>query len=171
MLYSIGSTRTLTKLLPCFLILGMCTFSGPILTAETQAPIRPSVELSEENPFAENYIILQVSDNDPVKFSTVLDIANNLIKHYKSPDMVDIEIISFAAGVPMTFNTKSNSNISRIKSLMANGVRFYVCLNTIDTIERKTKKRPDILDGVIGVQTGVAFMINEVKKGYLLVHP
>lgn len=163
MLYLVDKLRKLIKLFSFVLVLSGFLFSGSISAAETI--------LSEENPFAENHVILQVSDNDTKKFSTVLDIANNLIKHYQGPDMIDIEIISFAAGVPLVFDTKSNSNKSRINSLMANGVRFYVCLNTIDTIERKTSKRPKILDGVTGVQTGVAFMIDEVKKGYLLVHP
>ena len=54
---------------------------------------------------------------------------------------------------------------------MKNGVRFYVCLNTIDTIQRITGKRPVLLQGVEGVQTGVAFMLEEIDAGYTHIHP
>jgi intracellular sulfur oxidation DsrE/DsrF family protein len=64
-----------------------------------------------------------------------------------------------------------NANAQRISSLMANGVRFYVCMNTLDSIQRKTGSRPQVLDGVVGVQTGVAFMLEAVQAGYTHIHP
>lgn len=135
---------------------------------------------SEEKPFAEKHIILQLSDSDPNKYTAVLDIANNLIKHYEGPDFIDIEVIAFGQGVEVYFTDSSsaenpkglaNKNEQRVNSLLDNGVRFYVCLNTLDSIQRKTGKRPEILDGVIGVQTGVAFMLEEITNGYTLIHP
>ena len=127
-------------------------------------------ELNPAKPFAEKHVLLQVSDNDPDKFNAVLDIANNLVRHYGGTDAVDIQIVAFAAGVPMMF-ANDNPNEERIKSMMASDVRFVVCLNTIDTIERKTGKRPELLDGVIGVQTGVAYMIEQIAAGYTHIHP
>ena len=62
-------------------------------------------------------------------------------------------------------------NSIRIDSLIANGVGFYVCLNTLDSIQRKTGERPVILPGVIGVQTGVAFMLEEIQAGYVHIQP
>jgi intracellular sulfur oxidation DsrE/DsrF family protein len=126
--------------------------------------------LSEDKPFAEAHIIFQVSDAEPVHYQAVLDIANNLTKHYGGPDMVDIEVVAFGVGVPMLY-AQDNPNEERITSLMAHGVRFYVCGNTLDTIERKKGKRPVIIDGVEVVQTGVAFMIEEIERGYLPIHP
>lgn len=126
--------------------------------------------LSEEKPFAEAHIIMQVSDAEPVHYQAVLDIANNLSKHYGGQDMVDIEVIAFGAGVPMLF-AANNANAQRIASLVEHGVRFYVCGNTLDTIERQQKRRPQLLPGVHTVQTGVAFMIDEIKRGYLPIHP
>ena len=126
--------------------------------------------LSEHKPFADTHVILQVSNADPVRYRTVLDIANNLSKHYGGQDMVDIEIIAFSAGVPLVF-ANDNPNAARISSLQEHGVRFYVCGNTLDTIERKERQRPDVLPGVEVVQTGVAFMIEEIKRGYTPIHP
>ena len=126
--------------------------------------------LNDEKPFAEVHLIMQVSDADPVRYQAALDIANNLTKHYGGPDFIDIQIISFGAGVPMVF-AENNSNASRISSLIEHGVRFYVCGNTLDSIERKTGRLPLTLAGVTRVQTGVAFLIDEIKRGYLHLHP
>ncbi|MDP5059237.1 MAG: hypothetical protein NWQ11_07175, partial [Pseudomonadales bacterium] len=124
----------------------------------------------DAKPFAERHVILQVSDADPSKYTAVLDIANNLIKHYKGPDYIDIEVIAFGAGVHMLTGEVGENSI-RIDSLIANGVGFYVCLNTLDSIQRKTGERPVILPGVIGVQTGVAFMLEEIQAGYVHIQP
>jgi uncharacterized protein len=125
---------------------------------------------AEDKPFAEQHVILQISDADAAKYTAVLDISNNLIKHYQGPDFIDIEVIAFGRGVEMYF-AGGNTNRSRITSLVDNGVRFYVCLNTIDSIQRRTGKRPVLLEGVEGVQTGVAFMLEEIQAGYTHIHP
>ena len=125
---------------------------------------------TEDKPFAEQRLILQVSDADAAKYTATLDIANNLIKHYQGPDFVDIEVIAFGKGVRIYF-APENKNSARISSLRNNGVRFYVCLNTIDSIQRRTGKRPVLLDGIEGVQTGVAFLLEEIQAGYTHIHP
>lgn len=174
-------------------------------------PAQPAAsEEREDKPFAEQHIILQVSDADPTKYTAILDIANNLIKHYEGPDLIDIEVIAFGKGVEMYFASSTiltsndlpgsvltsndspdsvltsnvstsndspgnvstgNVNSTRIASLQKNGVRFYVCLNTIDSIQRRTGKRPVLLDGIKGVQTGVAFLLEEIQAGYIPIHP
>ncbi len=151
------------KIPPLLLLSGILLFSCAGIAVER-----------EEKPFAEQHVILQLSDPDPSKYTAVLDIANNLIKHYKGPDFVDIEVIAFAGGVQMYLvdeKAGGNPNSSRISSLQNNGVRFYVCLNTLDSMQRRTGKRAVILDGVEGVQTGVAFMLEEIEAGYTHIHP
>jgi intracellular sulfur oxidation DsrE/DsrF family protein len=124
---------------------------------------------SEDKPFAEAFIILQLSDGDPNKQSMVLDVANNLIKHYGSPDLVDIEIIAFGPGMALLF--AGNERAARISSLVENGVRFVGCMNTVDTIERTTGKRPELNEHTIPVQTGVAHIVERARQGYVLVRP
>ena len=99
-----------------------------------------------------------------------LDIANNLMKHYGGQDMADIEVIAFGAGVPMLYADNAET-ADRVSSLIEHGVRFYVCGNTLDTIERKQGKRPELQSGVQTVQTGVAFMVDEIRRGYIPIHP
>jgi intracellular sulfur oxidation DsrE/DsrF family protein len=125
--------------------------------------------LNEDKPFAETHVIMQVSDAEPVHYQAVLDISNNLTKRY-GQEMIDIEVIAFGVGVPIVF-AEDNKHAARIASLQEHGVRFYVCGNTLDTIERKTHKRPELLPGVEVVQTGVKFLIDEIKRGYIPIHP
>lgn len=125
--------------------------------------------LSDAKPFADTHIIMQVSDADPAHYQAVLDISNNLTKRY-GQEMIDIEVIAFGAGVPLIF-AEDSQYAQRIASLQEHGVRFYVCGNTLDTLERKNHKRPAILPGVEIAQTGVKFMVDEIKRGYIPIHP
>jgi len=144
---------SIPTLIPVLLMLSLC-----------------AVAENDDKPFAEQHLILQVSDADPNKYTAILDISNNLIKHYKGPDLIDLEVIAFGKGVQMYF-AGNNNNSSRIASLMDNGVRFYVCLNTLDSIQRRSGKRPVLLQGVQGVQAGVAFMLEQIQAGYTHIHP
>lgn len=127
-------------------------------------------QLHGDKPFAETHVIMQVSDPDTFHYQATLDISNNLTKRY-GQEMIDIEVIAFGVGVPMMFAGENDKFAARIASLQDHGVRFYVCGNTLDTIERKTGQRPELLPGVEVVQTGVKFMIDEIKKGYIPIHP
>lgn len=123
----------------------------------------------DPKPFAEARVILQLSDADEKKQSAVLDVANNLIKHYGGPELVDIEIIAFGPGIELLF--ADNPLGERIDSLVVSEVRFVACMNTVDTIERKTGKRPVLTEHAIPVQTGVAHVVERARSGYVLVRP
>jgi intracellular sulfur oxidation DsrE/DsrF family protein len=133
------------------------------------SPYVPANETTGEEfkPFAEKHVILQLSDQ--ANEAVVIDTANNLIKNYGGPDMIDIEIVTFGKGVRLMF--EGNPQQTRIASLVENGVRFYVCKNTLDTIERKEGKRPKINPAAIMVQAGVAHIIDRVDEGYIRVRP
>ncbi len=126
-----------------------------------------SQDAAEEKPFAEARVVLQLSDQE--RESVVLDVANNLIKFYGGPDMIDIEIVTFGPGVRLLYAESQHE--SRIASLVENGVRFYVCENTLDTMERKIGSRPKISQHARSVQAGVARLIEKVGEGYTLVRP
>ena len=125
------------------------------------------VKGEEFKPFAEKHIILQLSDQ--ANEAVVLDTANNLIKNYGGPDMIDIEIVTFGKGVRLMYADSPNE--VRIASLVENGVRFYVCQNTLDTMERIHGERPKVNPVAISVQAGVAHIIDRVDDGYILIRP
>jgi intracellular sulfur oxidation DsrE/DsrF family protein len=121
-----------------------------------------------DKPFAEHRIALQLSDNDPKKQSLVISVAYNLLKFY-DPDKVAIEVVAFGPGIDLL--RPDNSNRQLVESLVAQGVRFDVCLNTVDTLERETGKRPDIIPAATPVQVGVGQILTLTENGYTLVRP
>ena len=122
----------------------------------------------QDKPFAEHKIVLQLSDNDPRKQALVISVANNLLKFY-DPDKVAVEVVAFGPGIDLL--RSENVNRKLVESLISQGVRFDVCLNTVDTIERETGKRPDILPGATPVQVGVGQILFLTENGYTLVRP
>jgi uncharacterized protein len=121
-----------------------------------------------DKPFAEHRIVLQLSDDDPKKQSLVISVAYNLLKLY-DPDKVAIEVVAFGPGIDLLF--PDNANRKRIESLVAQGVKFDICLNTVDTIERETGKRPQYIPAAIPVQVGVGQILALTENGYTLVRP
>lgn len=124
---------------------------------------------NDDKPFAEAHIVLQVSDGDAEIQARAISVANNLIKHYGGPDFVDIEIVAFGPGLSLLY--PDNPQQERITSLVASDVRFVGCLNTVDTIERTTGKRPELIDATIPVQTGVAHLVERATQGYVVIRP
>lgn len=145
----------------CLLVLLITVAAFPAV-ANGAAPI------SKSKPFAEHFLVLQISDADPAKQAEVLSVANNLLKYY-GPDEIDIEIVAFGPGIGLVF--AANENAEMVDSLTVQGVRFDGCMNTIDTITRKTGHKPDLNPNMIPVRAGVARILELVGKGYILVRP
>ena len=122
----------------------------------------------QDKPFAEHRIVLQLSDNDSRKQSLVLSVASNLMKHY-DPDKVAIEVVAFGPGIELL--RPENPNRKMVESLVAQGARFDVCLNTVDTLERESGKRPEFIAAATPVQVGVAQILFLTENGYTLVRP
>jgi intracellular sulfur oxidation DsrE/DsrF family protein len=123
----------------------------------------------EGKPFAEASIVLQMPDGDAESQTRVLNVANNLIKHYGGPDFVDIEIVAYGPGLSLLF--PGGANEERISSLLANDVRFVACMTTVESIERATGKRPELIPEAIPVQTGVARLVERSQQGFVVIRP
>jgi intracellular sulfur oxidation DsrE/DsrF family protein len=122
----------------------------------------------QDKPFAEHRIVLQLSDNDPRKQGLVISVANNLMKFY-DPDKVAVEIVTFGPGIDLL--RPENPNRKAVESLVAQGARVDICLNTVDTIEREAGKRPEFIAAATPVQVGVAQILFLTENGYTLVRP
>jgi intracellular sulfur oxidation DsrE/DsrF family protein len=146
---------------------------GAATMAALMAATVPSFARAEQaplpdKPFAEHRVVLQLSDNDPRKQGLVISVANNLLKFY-DPDKIAIEVVTFGPGIDLL--RLDNSNRKLVESLVAQGVRFDLCLNTVDTIERETGKRPDFIPVATPVQVGVGQILSLTENGYTLVRP
>jgi intracellular sulfur oxidation DsrE/DsrF family protein len=142
--------------------------TAAIMMTTISSPANAQPAPLPDKPFAEHRIALQLSDNDPKKQSLVISIAYNLLKFY-DPDKVAIEVVTFGPGIDLL--RPDNSNRKLVESLVAQGVRFDVCLNTVDTIERETGRRPDIIPAATPVQVGVGQILSLTENGYTLVRP
>ena len=149
-------------------IVGACAVMAALMMAPISSAARAQPAPLPDKPFAEHRIALQLSDNDPKKQSLVISVAYNLLKFY-DPDKVAIEVVAFGPGIDLL--RPDNSNRKLVESLVAQGVRFDVCLNTVDTIERETGKRPDFIPAAMPVQVGVGQILSLTENGYTLVRP
>jgi intracellular sulfur oxidation DsrE/DsrF family protein len=145
-------------------------FGGAVMAALAVTTVASAAEQAPlpDKPFAEHRIVLQLSDNDPKKEGLIISIANNLLKAY-DPDKIAIEVVTFGPGIELL--RPENPNRTRVESLIAQGVKFDVCLNTVDTIERETGKRPAFIPKAIPVQVGVGQILSLTENGFTLVRP
>jgi hypothetical protein len=144
------------NLLSAFLLLMAVSTSYQIQAAE------------EDKPFAEERIVLQISDSDPFKQTLVLNVANNLIKHY-GQDKVDVEIVAFGPGLRLMF--KENVNSGRIQGLTDSGVTFSACKNTIAGMTKKLGHAPELNSNAVPVSAGVVRIIELENQGFKLIKP
>jgi intracellular sulfur oxidation DsrE/DsrF family protein len=152
--------QALRAALLAFSLALVLTIAAPMVRAEP-APL-------PDKPFAEHRIVLQLSDYEPRKQSLVISVAYNLLKLY-GPDKVAIEVVTFGPGIELLY--PDNQNRKLVESLIAQGVKFDICLNTVDTIERETGKRPHYIPGATPVQVGVGQILSLTENGYTLVRP
>jgi intracellular sulfur oxidation DsrE/DsrF family protein len=153
--------KRLSKVLRVLAGAAMLAATVPCASRAQQVPL-------QDKPFAEHKIVLQLSDSDPRKQALVISVANNLLKLY-DPDKVAVEVVAFGPGIDLL--RAESASRKQLESLIAQGVRFDVCLNTVDTIERETGRRPDIMPGATPVQVGVGQILFLTENGYTLVRP
>lgn len=120
------------------------------------------------NDFAEKKIVLQISDNDPFKQTLVLNVANNLIKHY-GQNKVAVEIVAFGPGLRLLF--EKNANSQRIDGLVSNNVTFSACENTIASMTKILGHPPVLHAHAKPVPAGVVRIIDLVEQGYIAIKP
>ena len=144
-----------------------CTLLA-VLVAAVVLPARAQQPPPIDKPFAEHKIALQLSDKDATKEALVISIAYNLLKDY-GPDKVAIEVVTFGPGIDLL--RPDNSKRKLVESLIAQGVRFDICLNTVETIARETGKRPKFIPDATPVQYGVGQILLLTENGYTLVRP
>jgi uncharacterized protein len=162
----LSTYRPLAGALVAALILGF--ISVLVISALAAPAARAQQAPLQDKPFAEHKVVLQLSDNDPKRQALVISVAYNLLKFY-DPDKVAIEVVAFGPGIDLL--RSDNGNRKLVESLIAQGVRFDVCLNTVDTVERETGKRPQIIPGATPVQVGVGQILLLTENGYTLVRP
>ncbi len=122
---------------------------------------------------AEHKLVLQISDNDPEKMNTVLNVAANVSRLYSERgDMVDIKIVAFNAGLHMLRPDTSpvSERITNFAASMPN-VEFQACDNTREAMAKKSGKDVPIFEFAEVVPAGVVSIIELDEQGYTIVRP
>ncbi|MEH2490552.1 intracellular sulfur oxidation DsrE/DsrF family protein [Bradyrhizobium sp. AZCC 2230] len=143
------------------MLLALLVWAAAPLAFAQQVPL-------QDKPFAEHKIVLQLSDSDARKQALVLSVANNLLKAY-DPDKIAVEVVAFGPGIDLLLS--GSERRKQVESLIAQGVRFDICLYTVDTIERETGKRPEFIPAATPVQVGVGQILFLAENGYVVVRP
>ena len=121
-----------------------------------------------DHPFARHFLALQLSESEPARQKLVLSVANNMLKAY-GPDAIAIEVVTFGPGVSLVV---ADSPLRKdVTSLIAQGVRFDVCVNTLESIQRDTGRTPVVDPKVVKVPAGVARLLELGEHGYTVVRP
>lgn len=126
-----------------------------------------SARAQRENPFATHRLVLQLSDASIDKQQTIISVANSVLK--KWPETSQIDVVAFGPGVILLY--ASSPERIAVDSLIHQGVRFDICMNTINTIVRQTGDAPEINPLVHRVDYGVPRIMDLVSQGYILVRP
>ena len=147
-----------------------------VLAAMTLAPGRRAeaaespagATLTTDRPFVEHRLVLQLSDSETEKQAMVLSVAYNLLEAY-GLDHIDIEAVAFGPGIDLL---RANSPYRvKVDSLIAQNVRFSVCMNTVNTIERETGVPVALNPLARKVKAGVARILTLAEAGYTVVRP
>jgi intracellular sulfur oxidation DsrE/DsrF family protein len=110
-------------------------------------------------------IIIQVSDNDTVKWNLALNNAKNIQKDVGTDNVV-IEIVAFGPGVNML---KAESEVgNRINDAVDTGVQVNACQNTM----RNFKLSKEDMNARVGyVPSGVVEIMQRQQQGYAYLRP
>ncbi|WP_417434213.1 hypothetical protein [Hoeflea sp.] len=122
---------------------------------------------------AEHKLVLQISDNDPQKMNTVMNVAANVSRLYSERgEMVDVKVVAFNAGLHMLRPDTSPvaKRISNFAASMPN-VAFQACNNTRQAMAKKSGKDVPIFEFAEVVPAGVVSIIELDEQGYTVVRP
>jgi len=112
-----------------------------------------------------NKLIMQVSDNDPAKWSLALNNAKNVQADLGAQN-VAIEIVAYGPGLAMLKADSVAAN--RIAEAMGAGVKVVACENTM-TNQKIAKD--DMLAGIGYVKAGVVEIMQKQQAGWAYLRP
>jgi intracellular sulfur oxidation DsrE/DsrF family protein len=118
-------------------------------------------------------LALQISDKDPQKMNTVLNVAANVSRLYSERgEEVDIKIVAFNAGLHMLrSDTSPVADRMKVFTESMPNVAFEACNNTRQAMAKKEGKDIPLLDNVEVVPAGVVALIELDNDGYTVIRP
>jgi len=113
-------------------------------------------------------VVIQVSTADETVQKIALNNAVNLQKAL-GPDGVEVEIVAYGPGLSLL--TGKSQQSKRVPDLALQDIIFSACANTMKKIEKKTGKKPTLVEGVKIVPAGVLRIVELQEQGYSYIRP
>ena len=137
---------------------GSLAFTAPFFIAASAQPTSGSAKKRHQ-------IVIQVSDNDPAKWSLALNNAKNLQDDVGAAN-VDIEIVVYGPGISM-LKLESPSG-SRVADALKANVKVIACENTM---RGQNLTRDDMLAALGYVPAGVTEIMTKQGEGWAYLKP
>jgi intracellular sulfur oxidation DsrE/DsrF family protein len=137
---------------------------NPMIVAALMSVSFTTVQADEEV----RKLVVHVPQDDPKSLVQALNIASNVPKAL-GMDNVIVEVVAQGPGLKLL--TTESAHAERVQSLVAYDVTFSACGNTMAAIERKTGKKPVLLEGVQRVDAGIIRVMELQEQGYSYVRP
>jgi len=114
---------------------------------------------------AKQRVVIQVSDNDPAKWTLALNNARN-IQAELGKDNVQIEIVAYGPGLAML---KAESKVAAgLAGALDDNIGLIACENTM----QNTKvTRDEMYGGIAYVQAGVTHIMKRQREGWAYIRP
>jgi uncharacterized protein len=113
-------------------------------------------------------VVIQVSSDDPVTQRLALNNAVN-VQNALGMDNVTVEVVAYGPGLSLL--TDKSTQAERVSSLAMQDIIFSACANTMNAVEKKTGKKPQLIDGVTVVPAGVLRIMELQQQGYSYIRP
>ena len=147
-------------LFACLALLGLLT--GPaVASAAGNAG-------SDSHPFATHHYVIQVSENNPARWTLAMNNAQNLLDYY-GPSNVEVVVVAYGPGLKMLF--KHSKVAKRVQSEAMEGIEFDACHNTMKNMARKLGHMPAINASAKVVPAGVVRIGQLEGKGFAYIKP
>ena len=120
-----------------------------------------------------HHLALQISDDDPQKMNTVLNVASNVARYYSGiGEEVEIRVVAFNAGLHMLREDTSPvlDSLKSFEQSMPN-VSFAACENTREAMAKKEGKEIPLVKMAENVPAGVVDLIALDEAGWTIVRP
>jgi len=119
----------------------------------------------QKKPAAKQRVVIQVSDNDPAKWTLALNNARN-IQADLGKDNVLVEIVAYGQGLEMM---KAESKVAdRLAAALDSNVGLLACENTM---HNSKVNQADIAGGVKFVPAGVTHIMKRQAEGWAYIRP
>jgi intracellular sulfur oxidation DsrE/DsrF family protein len=148
-------------------------FAACCIVSLVAVPGNASAQDDADEEMVFHKLALQVSDDDETAMRSALDMASNVSRSYSAKaHEVEIRIVVYGPGLDMLRPDRSPV-LDRLKAFEQSmpNVTFAACRNTLDTLERKEGRRPELVPYAEIVEAGGAELIELHEQGYAIIKP